>query len=138
MLRGNVSPLYPSLSTLLLPLMVEESLQESSHSLGVKGARRQDGGQTRTGCESLCVAISHSRHDSSAQSSVMLMQLPCVRGKGGGGQAAEVSAVHPLLSCRDAAVPSRAAFILCMGGAVEAATGEGEKHRAVESPHLQI
>lgn len=42
----------------------------------------------------------------------------------------------PTGTLRDVAVPSRAALIQCVGGAVEAATGQGEKHRGVESPHL--
>lgn len=133
-----MSSLHPSLSALLLPLMVEELLQEVSHSLGVKGARRQDGGQTHMGCKSLSAATFRSRCDSSAQSSITLMQLPSVTGREGGGHAAEVSAVCPLLFCRDTVVPSRAAFMLCVGGAVEAATEEGEKHRGMESPNLQI
>lgn len=100
MLRGNTSLLHPSLSALLLPLTVEEFLQEANHSLGVNGARRQDGGQTHTGCKSLCAATSHSCCDSSAQSSFRLMQLPSITGREGGGHAAEVPAVHPLLAHR--------------------------------------
>lgn len=109
-------------------------LQEARHSLGMKGARRQHGGQIHTGCESLCAATSHSHCDSSAQSSARPMLLAGRRREQCRGICGSSSPILQGRVCaqQGTSLPS------VHGRSSGAGTGEGEKRRAVESAHLQI
>lgn len=84
-------------------------------------------------------AASCSCCDSSAQSSLVLMLLSSLTGREGGAQAAEISAVPPLLSCSDVAAPS----LHSMSGYRHREEQcwlpeQREMHRGAESPHLQL
>lgn len=123
---GALSPLHPSLPTFLLPMAAGSEPQP-----GHEGS--EDGGQSHTGCGSLCAATSHSHCDSSAPSSARLMLLPSTTGRGGGGSTAEGSAVHPPLSCRDCLCPARS-LPSVYGRSRRAGTGEGEERRGSGEP----
>lgn len=84
-------------------------------------------------------AASCSCCDSSAQSSLVLMLLSSLTGRGGGAQAAEISAVPPLLSCSDVAAPSLHSVSGYRHREEQCWLPEQrEMHRGAESPHLQL
>lgn len=122
--------------SLCIPLPPPSScpwLQEARHRLGMKGARRQDGGQIHTGCESLCAATSHSHCDSSARSSARLTVLAGRRRERCRGICSSSS---PVLQGRACAQPGTLPSVY--GRSSGAGTGEGEKRGGMEYIHLQI